>query len=98
MNDEDEWVRLAAIDALGSIGCADDDIVTALIKLLTDKDSWSRDHAVTSLGKLGPGAKAAVSVLKDMLNRQWINKYLRREIEYALKKIDSDALDDVSFK
>ena|GEM_PF-3739142 len=98
LNDEDEGVRLAAIDALGSIGYADDDIVTTLIKLLNDKDSWSRDHAVTSLGKLGPGAKAAVPVLKDMLNRQWINKYLRCEIEYALKKIDPDALDDVSLK
>lgn len=92
LKDENERVRLGAIDALGNIGHADDNTVTALIKLLKDKDSWSRDHAVTSLAKLGPGAKAAVPALKDMLGRKWIDKHLRREVEYALKKIE-DTMD-----
>ena len=92
LKDENERVRLGAIDALGNIGHADDNTVTALIKLLKDKDSWSRDHAVTSLAKLGPGAKAAVPALKNMLGRKWIDKHLRREVEYALKKIE-DTMD-----
>ncbi|MEA3435572.1 MAG: HEAT repeat domain-containing protein [Thermodesulfobacteriota bacterium] len=93
LKDEDGRVQLGAIDALGNIGHADDDIMSALIKLLTDKDNSVRTHAVRSLAKLGPGAKAAVPALKDMLGEKFIDKYLRREVEYALKKIEADTMD-----
>jgi len=96
LNDEDEWVRLAAIDALGSIGWADDDVMSALIKLLADKDASVRTHAVRSLAKFGPRAKAAVPALKGILGQRWISKYFRRDVEYALKKIDLGAPDEMS--
>jgi len=93
LKDEDERIRLMVIDALGSIGIADDDIMSTLKKSLTDKDNSVRTHAVRSLAKLGPDAKAAVPALKDMLGGKSIDKYLRREVKYALKKIEADTMD-----
>jgi hypothetical protein len=92
LNDEDDWVRLESIDAIGSIGTASADVISALIKLLTDKDSSVRSHAVNNLARFGPRAKTAAPVLKDMLGQKWLNKYSRRDIEYALKQIGPDSL------
>ncbi|MBU0728945.1 MAG: HEAT repeat domain-containing protein [Proteobacteria bacterium] len=96
LNDEDEWVRLEAIDALGSIGSADDEVVNAMIDLLSDNnENIIKTHAVGSLTKLGPKAKKAVPILKDLLAQRWGSKYFRRDIEYALKKIDPDTLEEI---
>ena len=96
LNDEDEWVRIKTIDALGSIGIADDDVVRVLIELLTDESNSIRKRAVRSLTKFGPKAKAAVPALKDILEQRWISKYFRRDVEYALEKIDTDTQDEIS--
>lgn len=95
LNDEDEWVRLSAIDALGSIG-ADDGAIIALINLLSETNHSVRAHTVRSLTKFGPKARAAVPTLKDILGQKWISKYLRNDVEYALKTIDPNLLDDIS--
>jgi hypothetical protein len=96
LNDEDESVRLKAIDAVGSIGEADDEVMNTMIKLLSDKNNSVKTHAVRSLAKFGPKAKAAVPVLKKILEKGRINKYFRRDVEYSLKKINPDAPDEKS--
>jgi hypothetical protein len=96
LQDEDEWVRLEAVDALGAIGHGDDATVGALTRLLDDKEDPIRTHAVRSLSKLGPRAKGAVPSLTRMLGQRSISKYLHREVEYALEKIDPDTLDKTS--
>lgn len=93
---QDKEVRYTAIRALGAIGYADANTVTALIQLLNDEESTIRSRAVTSIAQLGPGANAAVPTPKSMLQWKRIDMYLRKEIKYALKKIDPDALDGIS--
>ncbi len=95
LKDENKLVRLSAIDALGSIDADNDGAISALTNLLSDKDRSVRTHAVRSLAKFGPKAKAAVPILKAILGQKWISKYFRNDVEYALKEIDPNSLDDI---
>ena len=67
-NDEAEWVRRNAVEALGNIGQAAAEAVPALSHRLRDSESWIRHNAALSLAKIGPAATEAVSDLRKNID------------------------------
>ena len=61
---EDIGVRANAVWALGELGCAESEVIKALLELLKDKNSGVRLNAVWALGKLGC---VESEVIKDLL-------------------------------
>jgi HEAT repeat protein len=60
--------RLYAINALGTIGPDEPDVVPALVRLLDDPDADVRAWAAAALGTLGPKAAEARAALEGMLD------------------------------
>jgi len=69
LNDKYRWLRYAAIEALGRIGTASDEVVPALITQLTHENDYARRDAAEAIGRIGPEAKAAVPALIQVVNR-----------------------------
>ncbi len=87
--------RLRAAKWLVGLGYINSDVVNVLIASLknnreSNKDKWIRASTVRALSQIGHDAQAALPVLKNMLREEKTDKYLRLEIEKAIKKIDSD--------
>ena len=88
--------RLWAAEKLVKPGYINSDVVTVLIALLknnreNNEEKWIRSSAVRALSQIGHDARAALPVLENMLREEKMDKYLRLEIERAIKKIDSDS-------
>lgn len=67
-SDEVPWVRAAAVEALGSIGCPDGEAV--LIAALDDPSRRVRRTAAIQLGRSGSGK--ALSALRGAARRDWV--------------------------
>ena len=84
LQDESEWVRRNAVEALGNI--ASPEAVPRLARLLTDDSChFVRHNAALSLAKIGPGAKAAYPALKIALDDEKL--YVRENARLALARI-----------
>ena len=84
LQDESEWVRRNAVEALGNIASAE--AVPRLARLLADDNCHSvRHNATLSLAKIGPGAEAAFPALKLALGDE--NFYVRGNARLALARI-----------
>ena len=84
LQDESEWVRRNATEALGNI--ASPEAVPRLARLLTDDSChFVRHNAALSLAKIGPGAKAAYPALKIALDDEKL--YVRENARLALARI-----------
>jgi hypothetical protein len=59
----DLWVRLPAVDALGSIRSEPERVVPALIRCLSDTNYGVRSIAARNLGLYGPKAREAIPAL-----------------------------------
>lgn len=68
LQDEDNYIRTAALDTLGVIGPAAKDAVPAIVRVLLN-DKWMdvRTRAAKALGKIGPAAREAIPALKQPL-------------------------------
>ena len=64
VNDPEQGVREAAIQALGSYG---QDVLPTLVELLGHPDKYVRRNAVWAIGKFGPVARFAISALCNAL-------------------------------
>ena len=65
---EDEYVRAAAAQALGDIGPVHPEVVAALVRALDDNCCPRlREYAAVAVGQIGPPAKAAVPLLISAL-------------------------------
>lgn len=60
VNDPEQGVREASIQALGSYG---QDVLPTLIEFLQHPDKYVRRNAVWAIGKFGPTARAAITAL-----------------------------------
>ena len=88
--DEDAYVRINAVEALG-LKSGTPTVVNALIAALSDQDDEVRFNAALSLARLGPGAAAAVDALADALYDG--NRYVTGYACEALQRIGTfDAL------
>ena len=84
LEDESEWVRRNAVEALGNI--ASPDAVPWLARLLTDDSChFVRHNAALALAKMGSDAEAAHSALKLALDDE--NRYVRGNARLALARI-----------
>jgi len=88
--------RLWAAERLVKLGYVNSDVVTVLIALLennreNNEEKWIRSSAVRVLTRIGHDARAALPALKNMLREDKIDKYLRYDVEEAIKKINSEA-------
>lgn len=54
LDDEAEWVRRNAVEALGNIGPAAAEAVPALHKTLDDEECYARANAAVALERIGP--------------------------------------------
>ncbi|MGI9333818.1 MAG: HEAT repeat domain-containing protein [Gammaproteobacteria bacterium] len=82
--DEDAYVRINAVEALG-LQRATEPVVRALIGALADPDDEVRFNAALSLARLGPGAGAAAGALADALYDG--NRYVSGYACEALQRI-----------
>ncbi len=87
-----ETVRDSVVFSLGKIHSSSEVCVPALTTALADEDRDVRRHAADALGAFGAEAKTATGALLKMLNNADEDQYGRRCAEIALKKIDSEAL------
>ena len=84
LQDDSEWVRRNATEALGNI--ASPEAVPRLARLLSDDNcDYVRHNAALSLAKIGPGAEAAFPALKLALGDE--NLYVRGNARLALARI-----------
>ena len=84
LQDESEWVRRNAVEALGNI--ASPEAVPRLARLLSDDNcDYVRHNAALSLAKIGPGAEAAYPALNLTLDDE--NIYVRENARLALARI-----------
>ncbi len=87
LDDDSEWVRRNATEALGNI--ASPEAVPRLARLLTqDSCHFVRHNAALSLAKIGPLAKTASSSLQRAQNDA--NLYVRENARLALARIRTD--------
>ena len=70
LNDQDEFRRMDAANAVGKYGPNAKATVPALVKLLKDPDSLVVIKAVVALGKIGPAAREAVAPLMTLLKKR----------------------------
>ena len=82
-----------AAEALGKIGPAAKDAVSALSEALKDKEKDVRWRATYALGEIGPSAKAAVPALIEALKDE--DADVRGDAAYALGNIGPAAKDAV---
>jgi HEAT repeat protein len=68
MTDQDLGVRVAAMEAMGKIGVASDDVVRSLRLACDHPKERIRESAAVALGRLGAGAKGAVPTLLVLLH------------------------------
>lgn len=90
MEDEDELVVEAAIEAFSSRCISKPRIVAAYIRALSDHDGLFNEparSAVDALGKLGDNAQASVPALEELLRDPDISDTLRDEVASALAQI-----------
>ena len=82
LNDKDEKVVLAAIDALGR--CNGDDAFNALVPLVHNDNADVRTHAVLALGKMGL-PKARTFLLHQLEAEK--SHEVREAMDTALKEL-----------
>ena len=86
LEDESEWVRRNAVEALGNI--APPEAVPRLARLLNDDGChFVRHNAALSLAKIGPNAERALPALKEALVEE--NRYVRGNALLALTRVNS---------
>lgn len=88
--DESEWVRRNAVEALGTLGLSSatpamDGAVAALAHAMQDSDGQVRFTSGLSLARLGRDAAAAVPALQGALQDE--NRYVRANAVDALNRI-----------
>lgn len=70
-NNEDKFIRSAAVKSLGNLGpVAAIQGVPALIEVLKDKDYFIRDDVIRVLGEFGPMAEAAIPRLLETMKME----------------------------
>lgn len=86
--DTADWVRRAAVEALGTIKAPGSEAVSALSQTLVhDSDDQVRFTSALSLTRLGPSAEQAVKPLGTALKDD--NRYVRANAVDALRRIDT---------
>jgi hypothetical protein len=85
LNNEDESVRISAIEALGEIGSQE--ALEALVKILNDQNPNIRSKVAEALGKIG--SESAAASLISSLSDQEAN--VRSKAAEALGKIGSES-------
>ena len=84
-NDESEWVRRNAAEALGTLDASGGGVVDALSQTLADADDQVRFTGALSLARLGSAAAGAVPALQGALKDE--NRYVRANAVDALNHI-----------
>jgi hypothetical protein len=92
-DDQDEKVRVNAIDALGDMGSLATPAVETVGQALHSPSPWVRRHAAEALGTLGPGAAPAVPQLAIALKDQ--QQYVRMNAATAIARIGPAASEAV---
>ena len=93
--DSNEYVRRAAIPALGDIGPEARQSVPALVGLLSDdEDVQIARSAVYALGKIGPSASAAVEPLIERLRSD--DDEIQKAVAWALGVIGAEAVPKIA--
>ena len=85
-DDDSDWVRRNAAEALGTMFGASDTAVPALCSMLKNPDGQTRYEAAYSLARMGEDAAAAVPALSDAL-RDTDNRYVSGHSITALQRI-----------
>lgn len=88
LQNNDEWVRLAAVRTLGRMGKDAEDAFPELVNLLDDKDSFVRDKVFWILEQMQPATKDIVPVLISLLNNDDI--FIRKNSFDLLEALFSD--------
>ena len=88
LDDDDDFVRLSAVRALGKLGKDSDRVVNALVKLLNDRWIVS-SSAAQALGRLGKDSDTVVNALVKLLDDD--DSYVRSNAAQALGKLDKDS-------
>ena len=90
IDDDREWMRLDAVEALGDLGPAAAPAVPELIEFATGRDEntdfWVKREAVRTLGKIGPGARSAVPELQKLAASDE-DEYVRELANEAIERI-----------
>ena len=87
------WVRRNALEALGTIGCADGEGLAGMLAALQDADHRVRRNAAIALSKIaGPAANEAVLGLLETLLRD--ERYVSFYAATALGRIGTRAARD----
>jgi hypothetical protein len=87
LDDDDRWVRFAAIDALGSLAGDAAPATNRLAKLAGSHDFTSQRHALDALGRIGPAARDALPALQT-IGAEDIDPMIRSRAKLAAKQID----------
>ena len=87
LQDDDEFVRRKAIDALVNIGTAYEIVVPALIAMLQDNDASIRRWAIDVLGKIETAYEIVVPSLITMLQDD--DEFVRRKAIDALGTLET---------
>ena len=85
---EPRQLRLKAIESLGRIEPASDEIVEKLLSLVDNEDFESRKAALGALREVGPPAKRAAGKLQSLLNDPQQDETIRSLAKAALKAVD----------
>jgi HEAT repeat protein len=91
LTDENRWVRLTAIDALGSLDGDAAPATKSLAKLAATHDFTTQGHAVNALGHIGPAARDALPTL-ETVGKTDIDPITRGRAKRAAKQIDVRSL------
>lgn len=93
LDDKQRDVRQAAAVGLGKIGPASVGAVGQLKEMLADTDEWyyARSAAARALGRIGPKARSAANLLALVVLNGKEHTALRKDAQWALKKIVTKA-------
>ena len=86
MDDEIPEVRSNSAKALGQIGYAGPEVVSALSLLIGDSSWQARANAISALGDFGVLARQALGDLSQALSDE-TDQWVRESIEDAIEKI-----------
>lgn len=91
LRDENVHVRVAAVETLRKLACAEESLVVHFIAALSDSEEKVRKEALAALTSLGPKAHAAVLALRKVPD----SDALRSEVRIARVRCNDDVSDIV---